>query len=542
MPITLPIMFTIPVPGRKKHQQQQQKKGARSKQREPVKPLPSNKVTSDFFWPTTLDRECDKAARILRGFCKDGFGFYEEVSACGDEHLRSMAENEKEKEKGRSWVLVNIPTEVIEQAKGLAIFTTMRQGLWMSTGSGGSGVLIARDAQTDEWSSPSGIMLDTTGLNFLAGVDVYDGIAVINSYEAVEALKKPRCTVGGEVRAMSGPIGAGALLDYEMHRRQAPVWTYMKSRGSYADVPIDGAVITERAEENERFYGYRISARSILAGKVQRPPRETKTLIDTANAAQGDLVNEERLPPPGKNPSDCEIVPSHFGIPEADDPDPYGVKALEEAGVIIREAGTHNVPDLDAVEFHPNHDKTSPRKSSTTDSSTSTTSSLWRGSVHSANSVDRGVQTEDLPSSRSSYESNANEREGDNDSLLSYADQVSPSKSPFLKARLVTIPRRPTPTPALPSRNPLHYPGEFPTPDPAVETDQDAESTAISPKSHREESAQKEGLADEEMYQLAPALSEVSLASPERGQKEDEKDGNEDTGYESATRDEPEGN
>src|SRR6201996_1218134 len=33
----------------------------------------SNKVASEAFWPTTLDKESEKAARILRGFCKDGF-------------------------------------------------------------------------------------------------------------------------------------------------------------------------------------------------------------------------------------------------------------------------------------------------------------------------------------------------------------------------------------------------------------------------------------------------------------------------------------
>lgn len=29
----------------------------------------SNKLGSEAFWPTTLDKECDKAARILKSFC-----------------------------------------------------------------------------------------------------------------------------------------------------------------------------------------------------------------------------------------------------------------------------------------------------------------------------------------------------------------------------------------------------------------------------------------------------------------------------------------
>lgn len=36
----------------------------------PVNKL-SNKLGSEAFWPTTLDKESDKAARILRSFCSE---------------------------------------------------------------------------------------------------------------------------------------------------------------------------------------------------------------------------------------------------------------------------------------------------------------------------------------------------------------------------------------------------------------------------------------------------------------------------------------
>lgn len=33
----------------------------------------SNKLGAEAFWPTSLEKESDKAARILRSFCIDGF-------------------------------------------------------------------------------------------------------------------------------------------------------------------------------------------------------------------------------------------------------------------------------------------------------------------------------------------------------------------------------------------------------------------------------------------------------------------------------------
>lgn len=111
---------------------------------------------------------------------------------------------------------------MIKKAKGLAIFTTMRTGLWVS-GAGGSGILVAKK-EDGTWSGPSGILLHTAGLGFLVGVDIYDCVVVINTEKALEAFTKIRCTLGGEVSAVAGPVGVGGILETEMHKRQAPVW------------------------------------------------------------------------------------------------------------------------------------------------------------------------------------------------------------------------------------------------------------------------------------------------------------------------------
>jgi len=134
--------------------------------------------------------------------------------------------------KQKQRVVKKIPAKVIQNAKGLAIFTTMRTGLWMS-GAGGSGILVGR-LPDGSWSPPSGILLHTAGLGFLVGVDIYDCVVVINTEEALRGFTKIRCTLGSEISVAAGPVGAGGILDTEIHKRQAPVFTYLKSRGFYA--------------------------------------------------------------------------------------------------------------------------------------------------------------------------------------------------------------------------------------------------------------------------------------------------------------------
>lgn len=199
----------------------------------------------------------------------------------------------------------------------------MRTGLWFS-GAGGSGILIAR-LPDGTWSPPSGLLLHTAGLGFLVGVDIYDCVMVINTEEALHAFSKIRATVGGEVSAVAGPVGVGGVLESEVHKRHAPIFTYLKSRGFYAGVQIDGTVLIERNDENERFYGEKLSVADILAGKVRHPPHELQTLWSTIKAAQGETVAESELPS-GQSPSDYEIDDgTMFGVPDKMDPDPYGV-------------------------------------------------------------------------------------------------------------------------------------------------------------------------------------------------------------------------
>jgi lipid-binding SYLF domain-containing protein len=268
----------------------------------------SNKVGAEAFWPTTMDKESEKAARILRGFVKDGF--YDQVDVNEAQRVETRQSNlgvsQEGVPQGKQRVMVKIPTKVIKNAKALAIFTTMRTG-WVLGGSGGAGVIVARHPETGEWSPPSGIQIQNLSVGFLIGVDIYDTVLVINTYKALEAFTKVRATLGTEVGVAAGPVGIGGALDTEVTKRQAPIWSYVKSRGFYAGVAVEGNLVIERTDENAVFYGYEVTAQEIFAHKVRHPPKDQyQVLIETLKAAQGDDVDESLLPS-GEAPSDMEL-------------------------------------------------------------------------------------------------------------------------------------------------------------------------------------------------------------------------------------------
>jgi lipid-binding SYLF domain-containing protein len=204
-------------------------------------------------------------------------------------------------------VLVKIPQRVIQNCVGLAIFTVMRTGMWIS-GAGGSGVLIARK-EDGSWSPPSGLLVHTLGVGFMAGIDIYDCVVVINNRSALEAFSKVRVSLGGEISVVAGPLGVGGILESEVTKDRRPVFSYVKSRGFYAGAQLDGTVIVERNDENARFYGQQLPIGEILKGNVRRIPQETRMLMQVLRDIDARTGVGRRAPmtmrePP---PSDMEI-------------------------------------------------------------------------------------------------------------------------------------------------------------------------------------------------------------------------------------------
>ncbi|SPJ75557.1 uncharacterized protein FTOL_05288 [Fusarium torulosum] len=324
----------------------------------------AHKFGSQSFLPETIDKECDKAASILKSFCKNGV--YADPSSSqvptstnpkAQETNDDIIDPTKEKPKKR--VLVNIPPKVIAKAQGLAIFTTLRAGYAFS-GATGSGILISR-LPDGSWGPPSGIQVHSVGAGFMIGLDIYDCVCVINSREALNAFAKTRVALGSDLAVVAGPYGAGGAVeigaamdgkkskepkdeeappkpprptedsqnlkpetDKKKNRRSLsasgfkPVFSYVKSRGFYAGIQVDGTVVVERKDANAAFYGERVSVEQIIRGEVPRQgpnstwPAGARNLLETLKGAEVGSLKVKQ----GKD-SVSPTAPT-FGGPSAD--------------------------------------------------------------------------------------------------------------------------------------------------------------------------------------------------------------------------------
>jgi SH3 domain-containing YSC84-like protein 1 len=198
---------------------------------------------------------------------------------------------------------VKIPPSVLESCAGLAIFNVLRLGGGHSSLGGGSGVVVARRAD-GTWSPPSSFIISSLGAGFMFGLNMYDCVCVLNTPEQVEAFTKPRLSFGAEGAIAFGPVGSGSHVETAVSKTAQPMWSYMKSRGLWAGVQVDGTVIVSRSDANAVFYNERgISTQKILQGDVAWP-LGAKPLFDVLQAIGGratysrTLSHEDIRPPP----------------------------------------------------------------------------------------------------------------------------------------------------------------------------------------------------------------------------------------------------
>lgn len=160
-----------------------------------------------------------------------------------------------------------IPRNVLRNAKGVAIITVIKAGFIFS-GKAGHGVVVARTGRG--WSGPSFIATGGVGFGLQAGGQATDFVFVLNNNDAVRAFSRDgNVTLGVDASVAAGPVGRNAEAAITP---TAAIYSYSRSKGLFAGVSAEGAVIATQKDENARYYRKPVRAIDILRGRVAPPP------------------------------------------------------------------------------------------------------------------------------------------------------------------------------------------------------------------------------------------------------------------------------
>lgn len=176
-----------------------------------------------------------------------------------------------------------IPPSVLANAKGLAILTVIKAG-FLGSGRFGSGLVVSR-LPDGTWSAPSAIMTAGAGFGGQIGLEITDFVFILNDASAVKTFSQAgSLTLGGNVSVAAGPVGRNAeAAGAASLRSVAGIFSYSKTKGLFAGVSLEGSVIVERKDANEKLYGQRLTAQQLLSGAV-RPPPQAQSLLSILNS------------------------------------------------------------------------------------------------------------------------------------------------------------------------------------------------------------------------------------------------------------------
>lgn len=157
----------------------------------------------------------------------------------------------------------SVPHDLLDKAVCIGVIPSEKKAAFGIGGSFGRGALVCRRDGTGPWGAPSMFTIGGANIGFQLGGQATDFVLVVINSKGAEKLLKSHCKLGADASAAGGPVGRAseAATDASM---QAEILTYSRSRGLFAGVSLDGQVVKQDHDANQRLYGRKIDPKDIL--------------------------------------------------------------------------------------------------------------------------------------------------------------------------------------------------------------------------------------------------------------------------------------
>ena len=182
-----------------------------------------------------------------------------------------------------------IPEEVLSNAKCILVVPDLIKGGFIFGGKHGRGVASCRTS--DGWSAPAFVSVGSGSWGLQIGVEGVDLVMLIMNDDGFQHLLSSKFQLTGEGSAAAGPVGrhASAGTDWKMNTQ---VLTYSRSKGAFAGLTLEGAVVQQDDDSTRAIYGKNMKFRNILSGKVSTPRSADAFLKAVSDAGQQARIAE----------------------------------------------------------------------------------------------------------------------------------------------------------------------------------------------------------------------------------------------------------
>ena len=173
----------------------------------------------------------------------------------------------------------SIPEELFAKCKAIAIYPNVLKGGFILSARYGRGVVLKRNEATGKWGPVAFSTIGGGGWGLQIGGSATDLILVIMNERGMNGLLSSNFTLGGDASVAAGPVGRASEASTDLSLR-AGIFSYSRSRGLFAGMALDGAMVTQDNNSNTAYYGKYVTSRDILLGNAVSIQPSSQPLVD----------------------------------------------------------------------------------------------------------------------------------------------------------------------------------------------------------------------------------------------------------------------
>jgi lipid-binding SYLF domain-containing protein len=174
-----------------------------------------------------------------------------------------------------------IPKDLLKRAECVAVIPGVKKA---AIGFGGHFAYGAATCRKNQGKGPFGppVMISLKGgsFGFQLGGQSTDVVMLFMTPDSMKYLLRDKVTLGGDASAAAGPKGRAASAETSATMR-AEILTYGRSRGLFAGISLNGAVVSPDKDANKNVYGREIDAKQLLEQGNVTTPEPGRKFVET---------------------------------------------------------------------------------------------------------------------------------------------------------------------------------------------------------------------------------------------------------------------
>jgi len=176
----------------------------------------------------------------------------------------------------------NVPENLLRDCSAIAIFpNTISAGIGIG-GKYGQGIIMVKGDKSREWSPPAIFTIAGGSWGLQIGGQATDFVLLVMNRRSVDGILDGKVKLGADASIAGGPVGRAAEASTDIQLKGG-ILSYSRSRGLFAGVKLEGAVIAQHWDGDKELYGKSLSAREILLEKKARMPDSAKEVLKVLN-------------------------------------------------------------------------------------------------------------------------------------------------------------------------------------------------------------------------------------------------------------------